>query len=129
MAKTKKTMPASIVWFDVPADDIKRAQKFYSALFGWNIKPFHGMKDFLEIDTGGPDDSPNGGMTARKCAEQSTMNYISVDSVDKFTAKIEKLGGKICMPKTAVPAIGYFAICRDTENNGFGLWESDRDAK
>jgi len=129
MSKTKKKTPASIVWFNVPADDLKRAQKFYQGLFGWKIKPFRGMKDFMEIDTGGADASPNGGLTGRNGSEESIVNYISVDSVDKFSAKIEKLGGKICMPKTAVPNMGYFAVCQDTENNGFGLWESDRKAK
>jgi hypothetical protein len=128
MSKTKKKTPASVVWFNVPADDLKRAQKFYRGLFGWKIKSFHGMKDFMEIDTGGADASPNGGLAKRNGGEQSIVNYISVDSVEKFTVKIQKLGGKICMPKTAVPKMGYFAVCQDTENNGFGLWESDRNA-
>ncbi len=129
MSKTTKKTPASIVWFNVPADDIKRAQKFYNSLFGWKIKSFRGMKDFMEIDTGGADSSPNGGLTGRKGGEQSMTNYISVDSVDKFAAKIERLGGKICVPKTAVPQMGYFAVCQDTENNGFGLWEANNAAK
>ena len=129
MSKTKKKLPASIVWFNVPADDITRAQKFYSGLFGWKIKPFHGMKDFMEIDTGGADATPNGGLTERKAGEQTIINYVSVESVDKFAAKIAKLGGKICVPKTAVPKMGYFAICQDTENNTFALWEKNENAK
>jgi predicted enzyme related to lactoylglutathione lyase len=52
-----------------------------------------------------------------------------VDSVAGFSKKIEKLGGKICMAKTAVPQMGYFAVCQDTEGNAFGLWESDANAK
>lgn len=129
MSKTKKKTPASIVWFNIPADDLKRAQKFYKSLFGWKISPFRGMKDFMEINTGGPDASPNGGLTERHSKDETVLNYISVDSVDKFSTKIAKLGGKICMPKTAVPNMGYFAVCQDTENNGFGLWESDKNAK
>jgi uncharacterized protein len=129
MTKMKKKTPSGIVWFNVPADDLKRAQKFYRGLFGWKIKPFRGMKDFMEIDTGGADASPNGGLTARKTGEQAVTNYISVESVDKFAAKIQKLGGKICVPKTAVPNMGYFALCQDTENNGFGLWEPNQTAK
>jgi predicted enzyme related to lactoylglutathione lyase len=129
MSKSKKKTPASIVWFNVPADDIQRAQKFYSGLFGWKIKPFRGMKDFMGIETGGADASPDGGLTERKAGEQSIVNYISVDSVDKFIAKIQKLGGKICVPKTAVPKMGYFAVCQDTENNSFGLWQKDANAK
>jgi predicted enzyme related to lactoylglutathione lyase len=52
-----------------------------------------------------------------------------VDSVSEFAAKVEKLGGKICMPKTAVPQMGYFAVCQDTENNTFGIWEQNENAK
>jgi predicted enzyme related to lactoylglutathione lyase len=29
------------------------------------------------------------------------------------------------MAKTAVPQMGYFAVCQDPEGNPFGLWESD----
>jgi len=28
----------SIVHFEIPADDIERAQKFYTELFGWQIE-------------------------------------------------------------------------------------------
>jgi len=52
-----------------------------------------------------------------------------VNSVDKYTDKITKLGGKICMAKTAVPQMGYFAVCHDTEGNAFGIWQSDPNAK
>jgi len=129
MGKTKKKTPANIVWFNVPTDDLKRAQKFYGGLFGWKIKPFRGMKDFLEMDTGGTDSSPNGGLTGRKSGETAILNYFGVESLDKSAAKIVKLGGKITEPKTAVPGMGYFAVCKDTEGNEFGLWEKSRAAK
>jgi predicted enzyme related to lactoylglutathione lyase len=28
-----------------------------------------------------------------------------------------------------VPEMGYFIVCRDTENNQFALWEPDENAK
>ncbi len=43
--------------------------------------------------------------------------------------KVQRLGGKVCKPKTAVPEMGYFAICQDPENNVFALWERDEGAK
>ena len=33
------------------------------------------------------------------------------------------------MAKKVVPGMGYFAICLDTENNSFGIWETDPNAK
>jgi hypothetical protein len=34
------------------------------------------------------------------------------------------------MPKTAVPQMGYFvAVCQDTENNTFAIWEKSESAK
>ena len=65
----------------------------------------------------------------RQFPDHTITSYIAVPSVDKAAAKVEKLGGKICLPKTAVPQMGYFAICQDTENNSFGLWEINRNAK
>lgn len=124
-AKTK--WAANVVWFEIPAEDLARAKKFYRALFGWNINPFPNspVAEYEHIDTGGPDASPDGGLLRRVDPEQRITNYINVPSIAKFAAKIEKLGGSICKPKTAVPGMGYFAICKDTEDNTFAIWEMD----
>ncbi|MDB6125156.1 MAG: uncharacterized protein JWQ71_4149 [Pedosphaera sp.] len=129
MSSPKKKMAANIVWFEIPADNIERARKFYGALFGWKIKQFPGMADYWHIDTGGGDDTPDGGLMARKQPEQAITNYINVKSLTQSMAKLKKLGGKICMPRTAVPQMGYFAICQDTEKNTFALWEKNEKAK
>ncbi len=128
-AKKETRVPASIVWFEIPADNIERARSFYGALFGWKIEKFPGMMDYWHINTGGDDATPDGGMMQRKCPEQPITNYINVSSVNEAAAKVAKLGGKVCMPKTAVPQMGYFAICEDTESNTFALWERDEKAK
>ncbi len=127
MSKSKKA--ANIVWFEIPADKPERARKFYSALFGWKIEPFPGMADYWHIETGGGDDTPDGGLMARKHTQQPITNYINVPSLAKAVTKVEKLGGTLCKPRTAVPEMGYFAICRDTENNEFALWEMNKKAK
>jgi predicted enzyme related to lactoylglutathione lyase len=129
MSKTKKKAAASIVWFEIPADDLTRAKSFYTKLFGWKIAPIPGMPDYHHIDTGGPDASPDGGMMTRKHPQQAMTNYIIVPSVTKAAAKVVKLGGQICMEKTAVPRMGYFVVCMDTEGNQFALWEKSEKAK
>lgn len=132
MSAAKKKAASSIVWFEIPADDLSRAKTFYRKLFGWKITPFPGMpggEQYLHIDTGGPDASPDGGMMTRKQPGQPITNYVSVPSVTRAAAKVEKLGGKICLAKTAVPQMGYFVVCQDTEGNAFALWERSEKAK
>ena len=126
---TGNRVAANIVWFEIPADNIDRAKTFYAELFGWKIVNMHGMADYMHIDTGGPDEALDGGLMSRKSPGQTITNYVCVDSVGKSAATVEKLGGKVHVPKTAVPQMGYFAICEDTEKNVFGLWERSDDAK
>ena len=128
MSKAKKVNTSNIIWFEIPADNPERARKFYGSLFGWKINPFPGMTDYWHIDTGGGDDTPDGGMMVRKHESQPITNYVIVPSVTRAMAKVQKLGGLVCKGKTAVPQMGYFAICRDTEGNEFALWEINMQA-
>jgi uncharacterized protein len=127
--EAKEGCAASIVWFEIPADNPERAKQFYGALFGWKIELLPEMTDYWHIDTGGGDDTPDGGLMKRKHPDQPITNYVNVASVDEAAAMVQKLGGKICKPKTAVPQMGYFAVCRDTEGNEFALWEKNDSAK
>jgi uncharacterized protein len=133
----------TIVHFEIPSDDIERTKKFYSDLFGWKIEKWPGTDDNqLTSAAGQPmeywmvtttDDKGNkalgGGMMKRQMPEQQVTNYINVKSVDEYKSKVEKLGGKVVSPKKAVPGMGYFALCVDTENNSFAIWESNGSAK
>jgi predicted enzyme related to lactoylglutathione lyase len=128
----------TIVHFEIPSDNIERSRKFYNQLFGWNIEKWPGsdkMPDGMEywmITT--TDDKGNkaigGGMMNRQSPQQQGItNYINIKSVQEHSSKAEQLGGKVMMPKTPVPGMGYFAVCTDTENNIFALWEPDESAK
>ena len=124
----------TIVHFEVPADDVERSRKFYSDLFGWKFEKWPGMESGMEywiINTtdneGGK--AVGGGMMKRQNPQQGITNFIDVTSVDEYLAKVQSLGGKIVAPKQAVPTMGYFAVCLDTENNTFGIWETNPNAK
>src|SRR6266568_1449339 len=84
MSKSEKKQDANIVWFEIPADNPERATAFYSNLFGWKITPFPGGGDYWHIDTGGADDSPDGALKRRKHPQEPVVNYVSVNSVDRF---------------------------------------------
>ena len=97
MSKSENKQAASIVWFEIPADNPERAKTFYSNLFGWNINPFPGGGDYWHVDTGGRDDT-DGAIKGRKHPQEPIVNYVSVDSVAN-SPKIEKLGGKSAWQK------------------------------
>ena len=124
----------TIVHFEVPADDVERSRKFYSDLFGWKMERWPGMESGMEywiINTTDNEGSKaiGGGMMKRQNPQQGITNFIDVTSVDEYSAKVQSLGGKIVAPKQAVPTMGYFAVCLDTENNTFGIWETNPNAK
>jgi hypothetical protein len=121
----------TIYHFEIPAEDIERAKKFYTELFGWKIEKYPVPMEYWMITTTNEKDekSIDGGMMKRQNPQQPITVYIDVPSVDEYTAKIENLGGKVLLPKTAVPGVGYFAVCLDTENNCFAIWENDKNAK
>jgi uncharacterized protein len=69
-------------------------------------------------------------MMKRQSPQQHGItNYIDVKSVQEYSARVEQLGGKVISPKMPVPGMGYFAMCADTENNTFGIFEPDQTAK
>jgi predicted enzyme related to lactoylglutathione lyase len=63
-------------------------------------------------------------MMKRQDPSQAITNYVTVSNIDEYSSKIEQAGGKVMMPKTKVSDMGFIAVCLDSENNSFGLFES-----
>lgn len=129
-------MDHTIVHFEIGADDPERAAKFYRELFGWEVKKYEGdlasdmeywMVGTVPTDANGQPTRPgvNGGLMRRMFPGQAPVNYISVESVDDYTKRAERLGAKILAPKTPVPGMGWFVQFKDTEDNVFAIWETD----
>jgi len=117
----------TIVHFDIPADDMESAKKFYKELFDWKIESVPRPMEYNNIATKDEkgNDGIDGGMGERREPGAGVTNYIGVDSIYDYIKKVEDLGGKIIMPKTPIPGFGYLAVFLDTENNAMGLWETD----
>jgi hypothetical protein len=119
-----------VVHFEINSDDPEWAVKFYQKVFGWKIEKWNGPVDYWLVTTG-PKDQPgiNGGIMKRMNPQASTYNTVDVPSVDEFTKRIVESGGKVVVPKMAVPGVGYMAYCADTEGNVFGIMQEDPAAK
>jgi predicted enzyme related to lactoylglutathione lyase len=118
-----------VIHFEIPADNPERAAAFYKKAFGWKIEKWPGPMEYWMVSTGAEGTPGINGGLMKKGNVSSTTNTIGVDSVDNAIATVTNAGGKLIMPKTAIPTVGYFAYCQDTEGNMFGVMQSDPNAK
>jgi predicted enzyme related to lactoylglutathione lyase len=120
-----------VVHFEIPADDLARAKKFYSSVFGWKTEDVPGMEytmaHTVEI---GQDRMPkqagaiNGGMMKKNATVKAPVITIDVKDIDKAIEKVVKAGGKLAMEKQKVMDMGYNAYVRDSEGNVIGIWQT-----
>lgn len=120
-----------VVHFEIPADDLARAKKFYSTVFEWRMNEMpefeYVMVGTAESDENGMPKEPgsiNGGMLKREDPVKSPVVTISVNSIDQTASTIEKNGGKMVRAKMPVGDMGFAAYFRDSEGNVVGLWET-----
>ena len=129
MSTAKKSRRQTIVWFEIPADNVDRAKTFYRKLFGWKINPFPTMPDYQHIDTSGQDASPDGGLMTRRYPGKPSPAMSMWRRWPNRSQRWKSWAARSCVPKSAVPQMGYFAVCQDTEGNTFALWEMNQKAK
>jgi predicted enzyme related to lactoylglutathione lyase len=128
-------MAGEVVHFEVPADDLERAQSFYRDAFGWQLDPMPEMSYTIvtttKVDDQGRPTEPgaiNGGMMTRQRPFTGPVIVISVDDVDGALERVRELGGEMLQPRTAVGDMGFSAYFADPEGNVVGLWETARGA-
>src|SRR5213079_84998 len=90
----------------------------------------NGLAPWTRMVNTGAEGAPgiNGGLM-KNTQVKTTTNTIGVDSVDAAVKTVQSAGGKLIMPKTPIPTVGYFAYLEDTEGNLFGVMQADKNAK
>jgi len=122
----------SVIHFEIPAKDVKRASAFYSKAFGWQFNQFPGFEYWsvgtTMSDAQGRPTSPgaiNGGLGKKgKTAPNLPTVTIGVSDIDAALANVKKLGGKAVGKKTPVGDMGFSAYFQDPEGNVIGLWQN-----
>jgi len=119
-----------VIHFEIPADDVDRAQKFYGEVFGWTFRRWEGPMDYRLATTGAAAERGiDGALLKRAQAGASTVNTIDVPSLDDCVQKIEKAGGRLAVPRMAIPGVGWLAYAADPEGNLFGVMQPDEAAR
>jgi uncharacterized protein len=115
-------MAGEIVHVEFMAEDADRAQSFWSGLFGWSFQG-SGIPD---IDYRMAQISEGQGAAVMPSENRSghPNYYFATDDIGASTATVRELGGT-AEDRTAVPGVGWFAACTDSEGNAFHLWQAD----
>jgi len=118
------------VHFEIFADDPVRAAKFYTDVFGWEIKKWEDPKanmDYWLIMTGEKGTMGiDGGLSNRteapaEGAANAFVCTMGVDSFEEYETKILAAGGKVQMEKHEIPGVGMHGYFFDTEGNIFAI--------
>jgi predicted enzyme related to lactoylglutathione lyase len=112
-----------VTFFELGADDPKRAMNFYEKVFGWKFQKY-GDQDYWLATTGDKKDMGiDGSIQPRKQNSPPVTNTIGVANIDEAIKMIEKNGGKIVVPKMEIPMMGMLAYFMDTEGNMHGIMQ------
>jgi predicted enzyme related to lactoylglutathione lyase len=110
--------------------------RFYGELFGWKFTDWT-SGGYWQVKTGEPPEPGiDGGLLQRRGpppAEGQAVNAfictVGVNSVEEVLARAIALGGRLALPKMAVPGVGWLAYAKDPEGNIFGLHQTDPSAR
>ena len=116
--------------FEIPADNVERATKFYMKVFKWELNPVPGVKYTrlltIRVDPKVVLPMPfevNGAIIKRTKEVTNPVVTITVMDMDDALKRIVQEGGKIIVSKTEFGNRGYTAYFSDTEGNVMGLWQ------
>lgn len=122
-------MSNRVVHFEIPCDNPEKTINFFKDAFGWSFQQF-GTEEYWMVITGDEKDPGiNGGLMKKKDPKQPIANSIDVVDLDAAVLKVEKAGGKIVVPKMAIPGVGWLAYFTDPDGNIHGLYQNDPTAK
>jgi uncharacterized protein len=114
-------------WFEIPATNLDRAQRFYETLLAATLKREAMGSETMAIFPAEGDNAVSGclnvGAEGVAPSHAGTRVYLDAGaSIDAVLARVAGAGGRVHTPKTALPpGMGFFAQVEDTEGNIVGL--------
>jgi predicted enzyme related to lactoylglutathione lyase len=122
-----------IGYFEIQAGNPQKAILFYQAVFGWKfIKEELVPIEYYRIETG----AISGGLLQRPAppppAQSGTNAFVcsvQVESFDRTAETILQQGGRVALPKFAVPGRCWQGYFIDTDSNTFGIFEVNEAAQ
>jgi predicted enzyme related to lactoylglutathione lyase len=117
--------PGALTWTELATNDTKKAEQFYTQLFGWKSKVGgEGVNEYTEFSVDG---MPGAGMMDSKLygpnnqGPPNWMPYFQVSDADATANKAKELGGQAIVPPTDIPNVGRFSVLQDPQGAVFAV--------
>lgn len=121
-------MKNAVTWFEIPSTQLGKAQAFYETVLECKLRrepmgPSEGAVFPYDEAQEGVGGALLSGPTAPAPAAGGTLVYLDASpSLDAALARAVKAGGKIALPRQALPpGLGFFAHITDLDGNRVGL--------
>ncbi len=118
-------MKNAVNWFEIPANDIDRAVKFYSTVLNTKLQQQEMMGTKMAIFTneaGGVGGSICSGEGYTPTANGAKIYLNGGEDLSEPLSRVEAAGGKVVLPKTKITdELGYMATFIDSEGNSVSL--------
>ncbi len=109
-----------IAHVEIPSTDLDRTSSFLHKIFGWEFKAFGNgyllFNNYKGIMVG-----------LRKvdnvAAGDTTVFHITVKDINEVLNKAKDNGGNVKREKTVIPAMGWYALITDPDENTIGLYQ------
>jgi predicted enzyme related to lactoylglutathione lyase len=122
-------MMGSVTHFEIYGEEPAKLADFYRDVFGWQIEQMPGVNYWRVQTSSAETNALHGGLTYRAIPDlNGWLLFVNVTSLDETVALVQKLGGSIVRPKTAVPKTAWVTIVADPAKNIFGIWQADPNA-
>jgi uncharacterized protein len=115
-----------VAWFEIPVDDIKRAQNFYGETFQVRFQDFGDNYFMMGPAAGGDFCGAIYKRTKAAPAGEYPMVVFGSADMEKDLGTIVRMGGKVVLPKTKISGdMGFFCQFNDCEGNLLSLWSQN----
>ena len=118
-----------VVHFEIHAEDLDRAEGFYTEVFGWEVHKFDGPVDYRLVNTGlNSETGIDGALTERRGngGGDAVIAYVctvQVDDIEATETKVKEAGGEQVVDRQEIPEVGQLSYFKDTEGNIFGAMQ------
>lgn len=122
-----KLMEGALNWFEIPVNDIDRAQRFYEGIFSIQMRQTVVGKGLKVAVFPVTPDGVGGALCEHKGfytpSHDGTLVYLNGDpDLQEVLDKVEDYGGRVVILKNHIsPQFGYMAVFEDPEGNRVAL--------